>query len=147
LVLLVTLLSWYGAVQQLVLKKPFGTNPAPDSLMLVIWIVFGVGFPYFFGSLRLVTEVHTDRICIRFFPLHRRFICFEFSDILEYKTITYRPIREFGGWGIRSGPNGKAYNVQGNHGVELVLKNQSRILIGSQQAEQVVAALDAGYPK
>ena len=147
LVLLVTLLSWYGAIQQLVLQKPFGSNPAPDSLMLVIWIVFGVGCPYFFGSLRLITEVLSNRICVRFFPLHRRFVCFEFSDIVEYKSVTYRPIREYGGWGIRSGTNGKAYNVQGNHGVELVLKDKTRVMIGSQQAEQIVAALDAAFPK
>ncbi len=147
LVLLVTLLSWYGAVQQLVLKKSFGNNPASDSLMLVIWIVFGIGFPYFFGSLHMVTEVRSDRLCIRFFPLHRRFICIEYSDIQEFKSITYRPIREYGGWGIRSGPEGKAFNVQGNQGVELRLKNQSRILIGSQQAEQLLAALATSFPK
>ncbi|WP_232308788.1 hypothetical protein [Methanosarcina lacustris] len=39
--------SWYGAYQQLCLRNPFGNNPAPDWMMLVLLLVLGVLFPLF----------------------------------------------------------------------------------------------------
>ena len=55
---------------------------------------------------------------------------------------TYNPIREYGGWGIRYGLKSKAYNVHGNHGVQLELLNRKRLLIGSQRSEEFANALD-----
>ncbi len=147
LVLMVTAVAWYGGYQQLILKKPFGNNPAPDSLMWVILGVVGIGFPLFFYYLRLVTEVRTDGLYYRFYPLHFRFHRLAFSDIAGCEAVTYRPIRDYGGWGIRFGPRGKAFNVRGNRGVELVLNDQSRILIGSQKPEQLAMALSASLPR
>ena len=138
--------AWYGAYQQLLLKKTFGNNPAPDSLMGVILVVFGIGFPYLFYSLRLVTEVRADGLYYRYAPLHRRFHKIAFSDIQSCEAVVYRPIREYGGWGIRYGPKGKAFNVRGNRGVEIVFNDQSRILIGSQRAEELAMALGAALP-
>jgi len=45
LVALVAGIAWYGTIVQLIYKKPFGSNPAPDSLMLIIWVIFGIGLP------------------------------------------------------------------------------------------------------
>jgi hypothetical protein len=147
LVIMVSGVAWYGAYQQLILKKPFGDNPAPDSLMWVILVVFGIGFPLFFYSLRLVTEVRANGLYYRFYPLHRRFHKLSFSNIAVCEAVTYRPIRDYGGWGIRFGHRGKAFNVRGNRGVELVLNDQSRILIGSQKPEQLAMALSASLPR
>ncbi len=147
LVLMVSGVAWYGAYQQLILKKPFGDNPAPDSLMWVILVVFGIGFPLFFYSMRLVTEVRAEGLYYRFYPLHRRFHMLAFTDIAGCEAVTYRPIRDYGGWGIRFGARGKAFNVRGNRGVELALNDQSRILIGSQKPEQLAMALSASLSK
>ncbi len=38
----------------------------------------------------------------------------------EFYARKYRPIREYGGWGIRYGWNGRAYSTSGNEGVQLV---------------------------
>jgi hypothetical protein len=39
---------------------------------------------------------------------------------------------EYGGWGIKYGKMGKAYNVSGNRGVQLEFTDGKRLLIGSQ---------------
>jgi hypothetical protein len=50
----------------------------------------------------------------------------------------YSPIKEYGGWGFRYGfKNGKAYNISGNMGLQLILKNGDRILIGTQKPEEL----------
>jgi hypothetical protein len=84
-------LSWYGAYQQLLLGKPFGNNPAPDWMMFLLLLVFGILFPIFFYSIKLVTEVRKDGLCIRFYPFHRSFKRFPFESIQNYKVLTYNP--------------------------------------------------------
>lgn len=50
---------------------------------------------------------------------------------------TYSPIKEYGGWGYRiTLKNGKAFNVTGNKGIQLVLKSGKKLLIGTQQESE-----------
>jgi len=133
-------LTWYGFIQQIMLGKPFGTNPAPDWAMWLIWLAVGIGFPVFFQSLALIVQVHGDRILIRYAPVLRRTILF--VEIESFVVRTYSPIWEYGGWGIRGRGSGKrAYNVSGNRGVDLRLRNGQEILIGSQKPEKLAQAL------
>lgn len=53
----------------------------------------------------------------------------------------YSPIGEYGGWGIRNGKHGRAFNMRGNEGVQLVLRSGQRVLIGSQRPEELVRAI------
>jgi len=135
-------LAWWGTIQQLILKRPFGSRPAPDPVMLLIAVVFGIGLPLFFLSLRLITEVRRDGITVRFVPLNRRPQCWACGDIGGYELVTYRPLRDYGGWGIRSGPKGRAYNVSGDRGVRLTLRSGKMHLIGSQKPQRLASALD-----
>jgi hypothetical protein len=80
---------------------------------------------------------------VRFFPFHRNFKRFAFEDFGEYYAREYRPLLEYGGWGIRCGKNGKAYNVSGKKGLQIIFKNGKKLLIGSQNPEELVAAIDS----
>jgi hypothetical protein len=97
-----------------------------------------LGFMY---SLKLTTEVRQDGIYIRFFPMFRQTI--PMSQLSNHYARSYRPIREFGGWGVRYGWQGKAYNVRGNRGVQLELAGGKRLLIGSQRPEEMALAVAA----
>ena len=99
-----------------------------------------VGFMY---SLKLTTEVNQDGIYVWFFPLLVN-QTIPFSDIARYEARRYRPILEYGGWGVRYGWRGKAYNVRGNRGVQLEMRDGKRLLIGSQRAEELASAIAAG---
>jgi hypothetical protein len=132
---------WFGAYVQLILKKPFGNNPAPDWLLTILWVVFGIFLPLFFYSVKLETEVRRDGIFLRFYPFHIKYRMMPFEEITSYEVVKYSPFREYGGWGIRYGKSGKAYNVSGNRGVQLALKSGRRILLGSQKPEQLAEAI------
>jgi len=142
LVLFISLLCLYGAVQQIILGKPFGNNPAPDVVLAIIAVIFGIGLPTFMYITNLTTEVHDDGVHFRFFPFHISFRKIALEDIAGFDAQTYSPIRDYGGWGIRYGRKGKAYNVSGNRGVQLQLSNGKHILIGSQRPEEMVEALN-----
>jgi hypothetical protein len=101
-------------------------------------ILGGVGFLLFFGELR--TEVRDDGLYARFFPLTRQHR-FSWSDIRSCEARTYRPLLEYGGWGVRCGRRGKAYNFRGNRGVQLEFTDGRRLLIGSQRSEELAVAI------
>jgi hypothetical protein len=139
----ISLLSLYLAFQQLILGKPFGNNPSPDSVMVVLAIMFGIGLPLFMYTTNLTTEVHSDGLYIRYFPFHLSFHKIAAAEIRRYEACTYSPIKDYGGWGIRSGSKGNAYNVSGNRGVRLELSNKKHLLVGSQKPEELAEALNA----
>ena len=147
LVLFISLLSLYGVFQQLILGEPFGNNPAPDSVMVILAIIFGIGLPLFMFTTNLTTEVHSDGLYIRFFPFHLSFRSIAIEEIMGFEASTYNPIRDYGGWGIRYGRRGKAYNVSGNRGVRLELSKGKHLLIGSKRPEELVEALNLASGK
>jgi len=65
------------------------------------------------------------------------------SDIETCESVTYRPIRDYGGWGIRYSFTKRswAYNITGNKGVEIKFKGGRKLLIGSQRADELAAAI------
>ncbi len=132
----------WSVIQQVLLGKPFGDDPAPDAVLVIILIVFGFGFPYAFYKMNLTIEVHSDGMYYRFFPFHLSFHKIAPEDINGFEVRTYRPIREYGGWGIRYGGKSKAYNVSGNRGVQLELSNGKQLLFGSQRPEELAEALN-----
>ncbi len=140
-------LSWYSFIQQIVSKIPFGTRPAPDLVVIGMWILFGLAFPVMTYIVGLTTEVRGDGIYIRFIPFHRKFRTMPFEAIQTYEARTYRPLREYRGWGIRYGSGSKAYNVSGNRGVQLVLSSGRKILLGSQKAEELIIAIEKAKRK
>jgi hypothetical protein len=89
--------------------------------------------------LRLETTVDDTALTVRLWFLPRRVI--PLSSIRSAEVRTYRPLLEYGGWGIRWGRGGMAYNARGNRGVQLVLENGSRVLIGSQEPERLLEAI------
>jgi hypothetical protein len=50
--------------------------------------------------------------------------------------ITYEPIAEYGGWGIRFGNKGMAYDVRGNKGIYITLTSGKHILIGTSKPNE-----------
>ena len=132
----------YAVVQQMVLDKPFGNNPAPDTVLVVIAVLFGLGLPVLFYLAKLTTEVRSDGLYVRYFPFHLSFRKTPLDDLAKYEVRTYSALRDYGGWGIRHGWKGKAYNVRGNRGVQLELRKGGRVLIGSQKPEELAEAID-----
>lgn len=96
-----------------------------------------------FLTFRLDTIVKSDGIYFRFFPIHRKYRHYSWEQIDELFIRKYSPITEYGGWGIRYGLFGKgmAYNVKGNMGLQLVLKNDKRKLIGTNKPKELNAVI------
>ena len=137
----VAAMFWYLFFLQIILPHPRGAPHSLTIYILILWLVCGIGMPLFFYQLRLITEVRADGIYVRFFPMHFSFKRIGFEEIKHFEARTYRPIAEYGGWGIRYGLHGKAYNVSGNRGLQLELTTGKKLLLGTQRPEEFLAAL------
>ena len=108
-------------------------------LLGVILILTGFCFIWLFYSMKLITEIKGDSIHIKFSPFTTQII--PFNEIIKYEIRQYRPIIEYGGWGIRFNRSGKAYTVSGNIGIQIQLSVGKGILIGTQQPNEFLQAM------
>jgi hypothetical protein len=90
-------------------------------------------------TLHQTTRVGSDGVTVRYGFLYAARI--PFAEIARAEAIAYRPIRDYGGWGIRGFGNRRALNARGNLGVLITRSNGSTILIGSQKPRDLLAAL------
>ncbi|MBW8040093.1 MAG: hypothetical protein FVQ85_08850 [Planctomycetes bacterium] len=118
--------------------------PPEQSIVRSLGIGLPILFLVLFLTFKMETEVHPDGLYVRFFPVHIRYKKFGAADLEQYYARTYKPMLEYGGWGIKHGfgNKGKVYNASGNKGVQLVLTNGKKLLIGSQKPDDLVAAID-----
>lgn len=67
-----------------------------------------------------------------------------FDDITSMEPVTYRPIREFGGWGVRFGGGGKsAWATRGNRALVIGLKDGKKVYVGSDKPEHLQSRISA----
>lgn len=110
------------------------------SSAVAVYAVVSAAILGWFLSLKLETRVEANSVSLKFHMLWPK-KTYLLSEIAEAEVRTYRPIMEYGGWGVRFGRRGRAFNVSGNRGVELTLTNGKRVMIGSPQPEELYQAL------
>jgi len=135
---------WYGLYVQLVEGVPWGDRPSSDEVLALTVIgttVVILGITVVFFNARLVVSIDAEGLDYRFIPFHRRVHTIPWSEVSRVYLRTYRPILEYGGWGIRFGTGGKAYNVSGTDGLQLELKTGKKILIGTRNPVEIGAML------
>lgn len=110
----------------------------------VVFALFAFSFLImaFFFTLKLNTRVTGEGIHLKTLYFVSRTILFD--DIAGAEDVQYRPIRDYGGWGIRFGRKGMVYSMSGDRGVKLTLTNGKRVLIGSQRSGELARAINSG---
>lgn len=95
-----------------------------------------------FLILRLETTISSKGVYVRYFPFHQKPKQFLWDDIKNASVRKYQTIFEFGGWGIRNGlSKNKTYNIYGNKGLQLELKNGTNLIIGTLKAKEIETVL------
>ena len=97
-------------------------------------------------SMTLVTEVRPQALHIRFKMLWPEQVI-PYGRIVKAEPTTYRPILDYGGWGVRGIAPVKAFNVSGNRGVLLTFADGQTLMLGSQKPDQLAAALQPGIAR
>ena len=104
--------------------------PLDIRLFVVLGIVLsGAAAQVVLGGLTVRVQetrlfVHLGRV-----PLVRKVV--PYDEILSLKSVTYSPLREFGGWGVRGFGRRRAWTARGSHAVALELTGDRELLVGS----------------
>ena len=109
-------------------------NPAFCLPLLALGLVINL--------LRVQTLVSEKWLTVTFgawFPMYRRRICV--GDIAGAESVVYRPVAEYGGWGIRGFAGNQALSARGDLGVRLVLAGGEKLLIGSGKPDELAHIL------
>lgn len=90
---------------------------------------------------RLETRIDHEGIHYRFLPFIPSWRKRLWPEIDSVSVRKYKPILEYGGWGIRISILGKgwALNVSGNKGLQLKKKRGGSLLIGTSRPEELHA--------
>jgi len=133
----------YAIYRQQWMGRPIGDQPIAGTLLWPALAVTG-SVVVWFMRMRLITEVRPDALSIRFVSLWPERLI-EWAQIRTAKAVTYRPILDYGGWGVRwgerAGVRGIVFNVRGNRGVRIDLSNGERVMLGSQVPDQLMQAI------
>lgn len=132
------LISIFTNATYLVITFTDGFSPNNTGLVIATSVILLIILLIFFSHLD--TKIKTDGIHIRFSPFHLKWRHYPWSKLKKVYVRRYAPLTEYGGWGIRLGmaiKRGRAFNVSGNKGIQLIFKNDKKLLIGTQKPEKV----------
>jgi hypothetical protein len=126
-------------IWQVVLGHPWGKHPMSNG-NVIGWTIFLWAIFFRLVTVRLVTEIHAGDLVIslRGFWRSRRILL---NEIRSAEAISYDPVRDYGGYGIRTGRFGKAYIAAGTRGVRIKLANGATVVVGSQRSDELTGFL------
>lgn len=120
-----------STVTIIILYKEFLDSTSTHSSLSTLVILFLVILLFVF--LRLKTTITQKSIHLAYFPFAWKTI--NINDINSMEVINYGFV---GGWGIRLWTSyGTVYNVRGNKGLHIKLKNGKQLIIGTQKPEEL----------
>lgn len=124
--------------------KEDSTLSTQEFVITIGIILVSISLIFFF---KLTTRIDEIGIHYRFYPFYFKVKTIPWNAISKVYVRTYYPISEYGGWGIRGGfffnkGKGKAVNVSGDIGIQLLLKNGDKLLIGTQKKEEAKRVLE-----
>lgn len=95
----------------------------------------------FFIIIKLETKIKADGIYVRFFPIHLSFKFYTWEDLDQCFIREYRPLFDYAGWGFRGTQKKRVLSVSGNKGIQLVMKDGTKLLIGTKKPDEVTEIL------
>jgi hypothetical protein len=132
------ILFLYAFLRQVVFNKPFGSIPAPNGLLAGL-VVFSALLLAFLFMIKLQTRIDETGIHYKFSPFHLKYTTITWYHVSDAYMRQYEPLYEFAGWGIRGIEKNKALSVSGKYGLQLVLRNGNKLIIGTLKPVEIKA--------
>lgn len=127
-------------IWQVGLGHPWGKHPMSNG-NVIGWTIFLWLIYLRLMTVKLVTEVRPGELFVAMRGLWRA-QRIPWSSVQSARQVTFNPVRDWGGYGIRSTVKGKAYIASGTEGAQLELSGGALLLVGSQKAAELVRAIN-----
>ena len=138
----VSIVSIYALFERIVLNNSTLDDPIHDKVLVFIGLI-PLLIMYLFYKIKFKTRIDNEGIYYQFYPFHLKEKRIGWNEIDKIYVRKYKPIMEYGGWGIRFKPFKKdiAYNIWGNWGLQIEKSNGKKILLGTQRPEDIKRAM------
>ena len=134
-----------GIVPLILAEKGIPTFESDGYWSLIIMgMSIAVAF-IFLLSIKLSTKINEQGVYYQYFPNNFSEKHISWSDIEQCYIKKHNSIRTFGGYGYRRcfyPKKGLSINIGGKFGIQLILKNGKKILIGTQNVKDVKRTLE-----
>ena len=110
-------------------------------VIAILEVALGIVMGLMYGGLR--TLVTKDDITVRFGIPGIRVLKLSPSDIASVELHPFRPLKDFGGYGIRRNREMKAYFLRGGRGALLCTTAGKKYLVGSDHPERLAEVIRA----
>lgn len=87
-------------------------------------------------NLRLTTRIDESGVHFRYFPFTKWRIIPK-AQIRSAEVISFSPLTDHGGWGIKGNRTTKAFTVIGDKGLKLDINEKKKIVIGTQKSREL----------
>ena len=106
------------------------------------WIAVPIALPLVIYGLftPMTVEVSAEAMVVRFGDFGWPRWVFPVAEISNARAVQFRPLRDFGGWGIRRGRDAYCLNQRGDRGVRFAFIGRDYV-VGSDDPERLLAAL------
>lgn len=141
LTLLIAGYTWFAVIKQLFLGEPVGSQPTPDLMLFLIWILIGILFPALLWRARLTIRIDRDHLHYRFKPFHMKEHSYRVRQIESAESANIRPVLHFFGWGIRYGFKGKGYIMAGKKALKLNFSSGRPVYFTCDNPDEAVKAI------
>lgn len=117
----------------IVLKMFMDGAPKSDWVPMIIILGLLALVTLLIAQLTLITDIDKTEISIRFSPFTKHWK-YSWAEVKSYAVKKYDPIKEYGGWGLRWAGKRRAFNAYGSEGLELIFKDERKLLIGTNDS-------------
>lgn len=136
-----------GASFHATFRRAAGGGAEEEVALSALGPALGVGVLLLFATMIslfacLCVEVRSGHLFVSFGPVrlvHRRI---RYDDIEAVRPVAYRPIREFGGWGIRRRGRTTAWTIRGNRAVAVTLRSGREVYVGSRFPQRLAGRIE-----
>ncbi len=92
-------------------------------------------------------SVSPSKISVRLGMFNWKLLELSPDQIVSAEVMHFNPLRDFGGWGIRFSRSKKGFFFEGNQGVLITPKKGMPVLIGSNQPQELLQAVQTAMGK
>ena len=147
LIVLITPPTLGGIVYSFIQELDRSGGEMSEGAMTTLFALIGTstligGVIWLLHVLHLIVKVDEGTLTFTFYPFVRTPRSLSKSDLRQLYVRKYNPISEYGGWGYRvRGRRGKAFNIKGNWGLQLVFPDGKQLLLGTQKPKELEQAI------
>lgn len=93
-------------------------------------------------NIKLETRIDETGIHFRYLPFIRKWRLIQINSIISAEVISFNPLLDFGGWGIKGNKTTKLFNITGDQGLLIDSGESKKILLGTLKAKELKSFLE-----